>query len=365
MKEIRAILDLYDQLKQEAIASAMAIVVDVAESSYRRVGARLLVAADGRYVGGISGGCLEGDALRRARTAILANQPSSHVYDTLDGEDAVIGIGLGCEGRIEVLFLPLDYSSPENEVEVLRSIVNTRQPLYLARLLKAKRQQLTSHPLYKAGHISSLEKMVDSPLQKQGKNILSVGRSKVINLNEEGQEKYRIHFEVIQPQIHLIVTGTNYDIPPALAAARQLGWRTTVVGPRRKFTSTIAALADGLVDYSDVSSLAPDAATAVVLMSHDFDWDKKMVEHFLPLLPAYFGMLGPKKRAKKMDELLRKTTNLKLLDYPNLYSPVGLDIGAETPEEIAASLVAEVVMVFRGRGGGELRSRASSIHFRE
>ena len=85
--------------------------------------------------GGISGGCLEGDALRRARRAILAKTPAFHVYDTLDGEDEVIGIGLGCNGRIKVLFLPIDYHDPANELEVLRQVIPTREPRLFARLL--------------------------------------------------------------------------------------------------------------------------------------------------------------------------------------------------------------------------------------
>ncbi|MEM6772239.1 MAG: XdhC family protein, partial [Bacteroidota bacterium] len=136
MKEIRQIIQLYDQLKAQNVASALAIVVDVEASSYRRIGARLLVAEDGRYVGGISGGCLEGDALRRARAAILAAAPATHTYDTMDGEDAVIGIGLGCEGRIDVLFVPLNYQDANNEVEALRTLIHIRKKVVMARLLK-------------------------------------------------------------------------------------------------------------------------------------------------------------------------------------------------------------------------------------
>ena len=94
-------------------------------------------------------------------------------------------------------------------------------------------------------------------------------------------------------------------------------------------------------------------------MSHDYDWDRRMVQHFLPLKPAYFGMLGPRKRVESM---AKELPGLPLLNFPNLYSPIGLDIGAETPEEIAASLVSEIIMVFRDRSGGPLRQRAVSIH---
>lgn len=362
MKEIRQIITLYDQLNEEGVAAALAVVVEVEQSSYRRVGARLLVGADGRYIGGISGGCLEGDALRRARTAILSDKPSFHVYDTLDGEDEVIGIGLGCNGRIKILFLPLNYSDPLNEVERLRKITTTRIPVLLARLLEGRNGTLPPSRLFDLDEIASLAEYLEvktEALRYQAKEYLDAGRSKVAKISNQEGRVPAVLFEIVQPEIHLVLTGTNYDIPPTLRAAKNLGWRTTLIGPRRKFTREMETLADQLLDYSEVGQLQPDAATAIALMSHDYDWDRKMATHFLPLAPAYFGMLGPRKRVENMAEELPE---LGLLSYPNLYSPIGLDIGAETPEEIAASLVSEVIMVFRGRSGTPLRNRTQAIH---
>ena len=362
MKEIRQIIRLYDQLKEEEVPAALAIVVEVEQSSYRRVGARLLVAEDGRFTGGISGGCLEGDALRRARRAILVKTPTFHVYDTLDGEDEAIGIGLGCNGRIKVLFLPIDYHDPSNELEVLRLVIPTREPRLFARLLAGHHNSPPPAYLYA---LDQLEQLADylgvrtNILTHLADQYLQASRTKVAKITNAAGRQTPVLFEIVQPEIHLVVTGTNYDIPAALAAARHLGWRTTVVGPRRKFTAAIASLADQLVDYAEVGNIAIDPATAVALMSHDFDWDRRMVEHFLPLQPRYLGMLGPRKRVESMATELPK---LNLLDFPNLYSPIGLDIGAETPEEIAASLVSEVIMVFRNRTGKALRERTGSIH---
>lgn len=366
MKEIRRIIHLYDQLKADGTPAALAIVVDVAESSYRRIGARLLVATDGRFVGGISGGCLEGDALRRARTAILSGKPAVHTYDTLDGEDAVIGIGLGCEGRIEVLFVPLDYADTDNEVEALRGLTGIRSPRLLLRFLNAYPGRPFDAGLFSPADISRLRDRTqteDGSLRSLLDDVLCSGRSRVRDFPGERGFLNKLLVEVLHPEVHLVLTGTNYDIPPTLAAARHLGWRTTVIGAKRKFTKAITGQADQVLDYAEVDQVVPDTATAVVLMSHDFDWDQRMVKQFLPLRPAYFGMLGPKKRAAKMDALLRED-GLDLLGYPNLYSPVGLDVGAETPEEIAASLTAEIIAVFRGRRGGMLRERGGSIHAR-
>jgi xanthine/CO dehydrogenase XdhC/CoxF family maturation factor len=362
MKEIRQIITLYDQLKAAEIPAALAVVVEVEQSSYRRVGARLLVAEDGRFTGGISGGCLEGDALRRARRATLAKSPAFHIYDTLDGEDEVIGIGLGCNGRIKVLFLPIDYHDPANELEVLRKVITTREPRLFARLLAGHDGTPPPVYLYTPDQLDHLADYVDvktDDLTHLANEYLQVGRTKVAKITNSAGRQTPVLFEIVQPEIHLVVTGTNYDIPAALAAARHLGWKTTVVGPRRKFTATIGHLADQLVDYADVGNIAIDPTTAVALMSHDFDWDRRMVEHFLPLQPRYLGMLGPRKRVESMAAEL---PDLHLLGFPNLYSPIGLDIGAETPEEIAASLVSEVIMVFRNRNGKALRERTGSIH---
>lgn len=368
MKEIRRIIARYDRLKAAATPAALAVVVAVAESSYRRVGARLLVAADGQYVGGISGGCLEGDALRRARTAILSGRPAVHTYDTLDGQDAVIGTGLGCEGRIEVLFVPLDYDDPDNEVELLRKLVATRTPVVLTRMLNGLAAGSALAKPYRIDRLKHLSAATGSltteNLRSLALDVLRNGRSQRRTITGERSFPNALLFEVLHPEVHLVLTGTNYDIPPTLAAARQLGWRTTVIGARRKFTKPITALADRYLDYGAVNQVRPHAATAVVLMSHDFDWDRRMVEYFLPLRPAYFGMLGPRKRVVKMHDLLREAGGLDLLGYPNLYSPVGLDVGAETPEEIAASLTAEIIAVFRGRRGGMLRERGGPIHER-
>jgi xanthine/CO dehydrogenase XdhC/CoxF family maturation factor len=119
MKEIMLIVQLYERLKMSSTDMALASVVNIEESSYRRVGARMLVSAQGEWTGGISGGCLEGDALIKAQSAIHHNAPSIVRYDTMDDDDNQIGIGLGCNGIIDVLFTPIDISDAENEIELL------------------------------------------------------------------------------------------------------------------------------------------------------------------------------------------------------------------------------------------------------
>src|SRR5271168_3502915 len=121
MKEIKAIINAYDQLDKSATNAALVTVVRVEGSSYRRTGARMLVTDDGVWVGGISGGCLEGDALKRARLAIAKAEPSLVTYDTTDDDAYQIGVGLGCNGIIDVLFTPLQFHDKNNPVEVLKT----------------------------------------------------------------------------------------------------------------------------------------------------------------------------------------------------------------------------------------------------
>ena len=349
MKEIRNVIELYDRFRASQTPCALATVVSIEGSSYRRIGARLIVGADGRYTGGISGGCLEGDALRRAQEAIRADRPVKRVYDTLNGEDREIGIGLGCNGRIEVLFVPLDFTDGENQIEVLRRVATTRDPRLLMQVVEAPEGEsvdgrLTELPLYSVS--------------------LPLGRSTVKAIKDREGRRWQRLYELVRPELHLIVVGDNYDILPMATAAAQLGWRCSVIGLRRKFSKDLARVAHGLYDYAEADKLRVDRYTAVACMSHDLARDKAMVRHFLPQRPSYLGLLGPRKRALRMDEELRQESDLQLLDYPNLYTPIGLDIGAETPEEISACVVAEIISVFRERPGRSLKDKPGTIHLR-
>ncbi|MBT8219009.1 MAG: XdhC family protein, partial [Bacteroidia bacterium] len=135
MKEIEKIIQAYDQIHWDKEKAALGTVVKVEESAYRRIGARMLVSSLGHWVGGISGGCLEGDALKRAQIAINKNQSSIVVYDTMDDDSHQIGVGLGCNGRIEVLFTPINRGDPKNPIEYLRSITATRKTRILLQVL--------------------------------------------------------------------------------------------------------------------------------------------------------------------------------------------------------------------------------------
>src|SRR5450432_3118691 len=126
MKELREIIKAYDTAVKAGKRSALATVVHLNGSSYRRPGARMLVTEDGEMTGAISGGCLEGDALRKALLVLSQQQPKLVIYDSNDEEDAIIGMQLGCEGIIQVLFEPINPNDQNNPVQLLRKVVALR-----------------------------------------------------------------------------------------------------------------------------------------------------------------------------------------------------------------------------------------------
>lgn len=353
MKEIRTIIGCYDAWKQEEVALALATVVNTEASSYRRIGARMLVASDGRWTGGISGGCLEGDALRRTRMVMQHQRPMISVYDTRDGDDAVIGIGLGCEGRIEVLFEPIDVDKNDNAIEQLKAIVNTRSTLELYKVINNKDAVVDSRTFQEV-RVLAKELGLDADAISQLRSVSENHAKKSRMLSVAG---YRILIEKILPEIRIVALGDNYDVTALARQCEVLGWPLSLVGTQRKFTVDQFRLARKLTDFKKLESVTIDNFTAVVLMSHDYPKDLAGLKHFLPQSPFYLGLLGP---VKRRDKLLAE---LEVKEVPAcLYGPVGLNIGAQTPEEIALSITADILKVLRQRPGGSLKTIRGSIY---
>lgn len=367
MKEIRKIIRAYDDWLQQADPMALATVVKVEESSYRRIGARMLVAASGLFVGGISGGCLEGDALKKAKYAILRKTPSKVVYDTLEGDDYQIGVGLGCNGRIEILFTPIDPADPANPIALLRKIIEANRPAILLQLISAVENSSLgmSHLLLHTATASPLpfSKVSGTAIQKAVAEVLERRQARTFNFPRAAEE---ILVEYLRPETRLLIVGNNYDVNAMLEVAAVLGWQVSVMAKKEKVQKSIARQVKKVFDYSEVSSIPLDEYTAVVLMTHDYDWDLKMLPHFIGTGIPYLGLLGPRKRFDKLNaELQEQGLCNDLAEIAYLHGPVGLDIGAESPEEIALAIAAEILSVFRKRDGRQLKYRTGTIHVRE
>lgn len=365
MKEIKAIIDTYNQIDFSTTRAALATVSRVEGSSYRRAGARMLVLDDGSYVGGISGGCLEGDALRRAQKAIALGKPSIVTYDTTQDDNHQVGVGLGCNGIIDVLFTPLQANDPLNPVHQLSGIVDTRT-IRLAITVTAGADGLLGRMFLftDAAHFAQnfpVPALVPNLLQDM-ESTLQQGQSQT-GTYTAGDATLQVFIELVQPATQLVIFGGNYDIYPLVRIGAELGWHTTVVMNTAKADKSLFALASKVLHHKGEDQPAIDAHSAVVLMAHDFATDSANFEAMLQTDAAYIGLLGPRKRTQKMlDAMAAAGKPLSDTDWQRVFTPAGLDIGAVTPEEIALSIAAEIRTHFSGRRGMPLRERQGTIH---
>jgi len=134
MKELKEIVSAYEEAEKEGKQAALATVVHLDGSAYRRPGARMLVTEDGKLTGAISGGCLEGDALRKAQLVMVQKKPMLVTYDTTDEDDAKLGVGLGCNGVISILIEPVNAEDKNNPIAFLKAILLKRQAAVLVTL---------------------------------------------------------------------------------------------------------------------------------------------------------------------------------------------------------------------------------------
>ncbi len=373
MKELRALVESYDRLKTEGIASVLATVVHVEGSSYRRAGARMLVDAFGNLTGAISGGCLEGDSLRKALLVMEQGNNKLVTYDTSDEDDALIGAQLGCNGIIQVLFEPLDYSDADNAVELLRRPLQSECPAVVwvgycpGRASESPGTVRVSLEGEAAGG-RGLPHGQLQPLDSLAAEVLQKGQSLVAELNTRDRVSLRYFLQFLQPPPHLVLVGAGNDAVVLSAQAGLLGWKVSVIDGRSthatedRFGSSCQVIVSRPEASLEQLQLAP--RTCFVLMSHNYNYDKDVLRLLLglPGIP-YIGMLGPRKKFERMkDELASEGTVLSPEDTGRIYAPVGLEIGAETPEEIALSVLAEVQAVLNRSKGGFLRERQAPIH---
>jgi xanthine/CO dehydrogenase XdhC/CoxF family maturation factor len=357
-------------MEKSETRAALAIVVAVEGSSYRRTGARMLVLDDGSWTGGISGGCLEGDALKRARLAIKKTEASVITYDTSEDDPHQIGVGLGCNGIINVLFCPLDFNDPNNPIEILKKCLNTpRETHTLVTITDTKGEYIGIEKgfCFQYNDIKSLEKLGSKNLQslidQQIISQISTQKSGISNIQTKDGKAFTLFIELLAPEINVVLMGHQYDVYPMCQLIKEIGWRVSIVANPLKLNAKIMAIADEVRSPADFQYMIIDEFTAIILMSHDFNTDKDNLPKALATAAPYIGMLGPKVRAEKIwTELAIEGRGINTTEMKRIHAPAGLDIGAVSPEEIALSIAAGIRAVFAGRDGTFLKYRNSPIH---
>jgi xanthine/CO dehydrogenase XdhC/CoxF family maturation factor len=342
--------------------------VRVEESSYRREGARMLVFESGVFEGGISGGCLEGDALQRSQMAILKQQPSIVTYDT--SREKEIGVGLGCNGIIDVLISPVSGDSPL--ISMLEECVAARDE-HLIATVTALQGKLDSVSLGQSFYYDPRRSQLRQCPEGAFRDFIE-GRIGEVRRNQKSrtytfespEAKADVFVELIPPQIHLALYGDNYDVYPLIEMARVMDWEVSLVGNIQKLKKDRLHTVANLYPKELEARPEIDHRTAVLLMAHDFKTDSANLLELIKSPAPYIASLGPRKRFVKMlADFESRGIRFSAAQSDRIYAPCGLEIGANTPEEIAASIFAEILGVFAGKAGGMLRDKKGPIHERE
>lgn len=372
MKEILNILNEYDKLDFSLRKAALATVVRVRGSSYRSPGARMLITDDGRWVGSISGGCLEGDALRKARHVMNTNTSMVITYDTREESNQNLGIGLGCNGVIDVFIEPLTPSSGKDGIiSLFQQISNTNRSCSVATIISGEEHVGARVLMNENGETNSfinntsLTKLIETESAK----FFHARKSGFTSIPFE-QTALDVFIETFQPNISLIIFGGGFDARPVSALAKTLGWNVTVTD------ECVAHIAPVFFPSADSLSLCNRTFidrdfritpfTACVLMSHNYEYDRDVLKKLLLSNTSYIGILGPRKRFDKMlIEFKNEGIELAPSDFERIHSPIGIDIGAETPDEIALAIISEIQAKFAHRSGGFLKYRQGPIHNRD
>lgn len=374
MKEFKNILEAYNKVDFTQRRAVLATVVKVRGSSYRSPGARMLITDDGKWVGSISGGCLEGDALRKARQVMSNRVPLTVTYDTSEESNQNLGIGLGCNGIIDVLLEPLDDADNTNAATFFDSIIKRNSPVALATVFTGDTPAETGHKLLLTEEHAILHQTIQHP---DLAHAIATDLATLFTTRKSEARQYalagtttEVFIELIQPTVDVILFGGGFDARPVSQLMKSLGWGVTVTD---ECVAHIAPLffpaADKLAlcqrQYVDRDfTITP--YTACVLMSHNYEYDRDVLRKLLSTETPYIGILGPRKRFDKMvKEFSNEGITLTADDYHRIHAPIGLDIGAETPDEIAIAIAGEIQGKFSNRSGGFLKYRQAPIHHRD
>jgi xanthine dehydrogenase accessory factor len=368
-KETAEILAWLADLRAAGKRAALATVVGIEGSAYRRPGAKLLIAEDGASLGCVSGGCLEADVREIAQSVLATGQPRLRRYDTGSSHDEIVwGLGLGCNGTVDVFVQPASEGPFATLAAALSQLVAGDSPFALATVVedlpggRDLGSVLLVADLRSPGSNGSNGTLgspaLDRQIAEQARAVIARGRSEVRPLGDR-----RVFIEQMPAPDHLIVCGAGDDAQPLVATAGAAGLRVTVVDHRpallghARFPPATRLLPARPEDPGIV--LPPAARSLAVVMTHSLVHDTEWARRLLAAGTPFVGLLGPRARG----EAIRREIGAAGSEFDErVFGPVGLDLGAEGPHEIAISIVAQLLAFRAGRRPRPLVERREAIH---
>ena len=363
VKESAELAGAIEEFLESGRGAVLATVIEITGSAYRRQGAKLVIGSDGDFRGMISGGCLEPEVARAASRVFKTGQASTEVFDLT--EDAIWGLRLGCGGVVRVLleFIGRDpvwerwLNALRNGERAVRAVVcdPDPDPESLGRWLLLAPGEAPAGPLAREALgrevIPAAREILGRPLPQS--RVYASGNT-------------RVFLDVNRPPLELVVFGAGMDAVPVVRLALSLGFSVNVVDPRpslnrpERFPGARTTISHP-TEFPE--KVAMPAGSYALIMNHQLDRDGAGIRYALESGARYVGVLGPRPRfAKLLEELADEGFRPDAAARGRIHNPVGLDIGAEGPEQIAVSILGEILAVHNGFGGGFLAARSGGIH---
>jgi len=336
-QETAIILGRLARLADAGRRAALATVVQIEGSAYRRPGAKFLVEDDGATRGSVSGGCLEADVRETALSLLASEAPRLLHYDTGSDDRTPWGLGLGCNGTVDVFVQAATTAAAAAAFERVRALLRGDDAFAVSTVLTGAA----------AGKVT-----VHEPGAAEAR-----GASGVQEVDGE-----KVFTEALLPPPHLLLFGAGDDAVPLARFAAEVGFRVTVVDHRPAYLVEERYPAEAHLvrrrPEEGLDGLPVGADAFAVLKAHGLATDREWLRRLLPTPVRYLGLLGPRTRT---EELLRQ---IEAPSDPRIFAPVGLDLGAEGPEQVALSIVAELLAAGSGVEPRHLRTKAREIHAR-
>ncbi len=365
--------DLFDALRayrDSETDAVVATIVDVEGSAYRRPGAKMVIDTAGESLGAITAGCLEGPVTELAADVVSGDSPAVHTFDLMDDEGW--GLGLGCNGIIDILLEPLDDSWDT----VLSELAN-RQAVVTATVVESGRSDTTVGDRIildergerigrgGGGLPPSIVDALSEPIED-----LRAGPGAATVPVETDAGTVSVFIDWLTPAPDLLLFGTQNDIHPVARVGHEAGFRVVVASARgarsdpEQFPNAHVVRQTKPMSVGDVVEV-PDRTYAVI-MSHNALEDRLALASLLDTDVPYVGLMGPRERFEDIREDLASEEGRELsqAELERISTPVGLDLGGGEPNQIAISIVAEALAVHNGREGGRLKAREGPIHTR-
>jgi len=341
----KRIIDAFEQWQRDDKALVMATVFATEGSTYSKAGHRIIIADNGDYQGLVSGGCLEGDLAEHARMVIESGISKAVTYDLRDEADEIWGMGIGCNGIIKVLLQRLDPKSGHEPFQTIAKCHLGQRAAICATVIDSEDPDLPIGATlidwgddHRSWQVPGVDRI---PIREHCAGMQNATNPRLVIHNVQ-QASFTALYAPIIPLPRLLILGAGPDAIPLLRMAEEIGWLVTVVDHRPAYLESEAftwtrALCIEPTQLEKNTNLAE--FSAAVVMSHHLATDRiylgQLARHDIP----YLGVLGPRARRDRLIADL-DAANAKLAG--RLKGPVGLDIGADSPESIALAILAQI-----------------------